>query len=157
MKIVRITPNNLEKYRHVILPFVKRNCKNVNNYRWLYQLKKHHLNQNGTAVIIVLWEGKVISLYALSEYGTKTSILINSPQYEHPHIVTKLLKKMRDELGVCYLKLNINSHEQIKMALNSGYVSFCYTTNELDDIYLWFGAGQWHVNDVIEKEAASDF
>lgn len=156
MKIIQLTPTNLEKYRHALLPFVKRYCKNVNSYRWIYQLRKHHLNKSGTEVILALWEGKVISIYALSEYGTKNSLFLISPQYEDAHIGTKLLEKMRNQLGVCYLKINIKAPEQIKMALNAGYVSFSYEIKENEDIFLWFGAGQWHINDITPKEAASD-
>lgn len=156
MKIVYVTPQNLEKYRHVMLPFVKRFSTDLESYKWLYHLKRHQLNQRGTNIILALWEGKIIAIYAVSEFGTKYSIFLLSPQYRYPHIGTKLLELMKEELGVSYLKLDITNTDLIKMALNAGYVCFSYISTENGSLKLWFGGGTWDSNDIIEPEVVNE-
>lgn len=98
MIIVRITPQNFEKYRYKMLSFVKRFSNDAGDYKWLFHLTKHHFNC-GTKIILALWNGKIISLIAFSKCGKEKSVYIFSPQYHHPAISLKLHEIAKKELG----------------------------------------------------------
>jgi hypothetical protein len=122
-------------------------------YTWLFQLKKHHLHQPGTSIHIALWEGKIIAVAAVSDYGTTHSAFIIAPKYLQTQIQINLFTSLIDELGVCYTKIQYDDKQKIKLALQAGLVCFAYLKGENDQIDLWFGGGHWHINDITEKEA----
>lgn len=155
MKMIDVSVQNWEKYRHPIIQFVKRYDKqNRELYRWIFQLRKHKLSQPGTKIKLALWDGKIIALYAFLNYGTTESIFLISPNYEQTHIGTSILKDIISDLGVCYLCLPYSQPTLLKIALNAGMVAFAYTTQE-QGMKLWLGGGQWNINDISEKEALS--
>ncbi len=158
MKTICITVKNWEKYRRPLTNFVKRYEKKYGeHYSWIYHLRKHQLNNLGTKVKIALWEGKVVAVFAFLNYGTTDSLILISPSYQQTHIGVTLLKGIIEELGVCYTKLSYEQPALIKLALNAGMVAFAYTS-EMEDqkMKLWLGGGQWHINDINEKEASSE-
>lgn len=92
VKIIHITSHTLEKYRRVMLSFVKRYAKNENSYKWLFHIKRQHLQTGRTKIILALWDGKIIALLALSNNGNDRAILLLSPQYQYHTVAAKLLE-----------------------------------------------------------------
>lgn len=155
MKMVSLKSEQWEQYRRPILNFVKRYdpCGLKSNYSWLFQLKKHHLHHPGTSIQLAFWEGKIIALAAVSDYGTTHSTSIIAPKFLQTEVPVSLLTSLIDELGVCYTKIHYDDKQKIKFALQAGLVCFAYLKGNQDDIYLWFGGGHWHTTDITEKEA----
>jgi hypothetical protein len=155
MKFISLSYQQWEKYRRPILDFVKRYDKSTEQqtYKKLFKMKKHHLHEPGTCIKIALWEGKVIALAALTNYGTTFSTLLISPKYIHTQIQANLISSLKDELGVCYQKIRYDDETMIKTVIQAGLVCFAYTNDCNGHTHLWFGGGHWHSNDISEKEA----
>ena len=155
MNIISLTQEQWEKYRRPLFRFVKRYDKAVNQpaCTWLFQLKNHHLNQPGTSIQLVLWEGKIIAVAAVCDYGTTHSLVLIAPKYKNTQIQVNLLTSLINELGVCYTRIRYDDESSIKYALQAGLVCFTYMRGQDNHVYLWFGGGHWHSNDVTEKEA----
>ncbi|ARK29151.1 hypothetical protein [Halalkalibacter krulwichiae] len=155
MKIISLKNQQWEKYRRSILNFVKRYdaCSDKSNYSWLFHFNKSYLDQPGTSIQVALWEGKIIAVAAVCDYGTTHSTLIVSPKYTKTQVQINLYRSLIDELGVCYTKIKYDDQLKIKYALRAGLVCFAYVKNTLDETFLWFGGGHWHTNDITEKEA----
>ncbi|MFC0473716.1 hypothetical protein ACFFHM_25190 [Halalkalibacter kiskunsagensis] len=155
MKIISLKSRHWEQYRRPILNFVKRYDKTMADscYSWLFQLKKHHLHQPGTSIQLALWEGKIIAVAVVSDYGTTNSAFIIAPKYSQTQIQINLFTSLINELGVCYTKIHYDDKQKIKFALQAGLVCFAYLKAENDQIHFWFGGGHWHTNDITEKEA----
>lgn len=152
MKIITVTANNLEKYRSSLLCFVKRYQKEEkNSFRWLFQIRRHHLNNQGTNIKLCIWDGKIIAIFAVKDYGTKDSLFILAPNYYYPNVGCKILEEMKTDLSVCYMKINYTETELIKMALNAGFASLAYSVEQDGTLYLWFGGGQWDKNDLSQN------
>ncbi|WP_100406526.1 hypothetical protein [Bacillus solitudinis] len=153
MKIVTISYENWEKYRRPILNFVKRYDKSASQYVYkkLFKMKKHHLHEPGTCIKLTFWEGKIIAFAAVINYGTTFSSVLLSPRFKNTHLKTTLFASLIDELGVCYQKISYNDKETIKMALQAHLVCFSYTKTQDDQIYLWFGGGHWHSDDITQE------
>jgi hypothetical protein len=155
MKIISLKSHQWEQYRRPILNFVKRydQCHSKSTYSWLFHFKKHHLHQPGTSIQLALWEGKIIAVAAVSDYGTTHSTIVVSPKYLQTQVQINLYTSLIDELGVCYTKIKYNDQQKMKSALQGGLVCFAYLIGNEDEVYLWFGGGHWHKNDITEKEA----
>ncbi|WP_088102699.1 hypothetical protein [Halalkalibacter urbisdiaboli] len=154
MNLITISVNTWEKYRRPVMDFVKRyDTSEQRVYKRLFRMRKHHLNEPGTCLKVVYWEGKIIAVAAVTNYGISFSTLLVSPKYRHSHIQTTLLSSFVDDLGVCYQKIRYDDEVAIKMALQAGLVCFSYIKGNEESVYLWFGGGHWHSDDVTEKEA----
>ncbi|NEU31489.1 hypothetical protein GN156_12015 [bacterium LRH843] len=155
MNIISLSQSQWEKYRRPLLRFIKRFDKSANTttYNWLFQLKGHHLNQPGTSIQLVIWNGKIIAVAAVCDFGTTHSLILLEPKYQKTHIKVTLLTLLIQELGVCYTKIRYDNEDDIKSSLQAGLVCFAYIKGIDDLMYLWFGGGHWHANDVIEHEA----
>ncbi|MCL7747021.1 MULTISPECIES: hypothetical protein [Halalkalibacter] len=155
MKIISLRSRQWEQYRRPILNFVKRHDKDEVSscYSWLFKLKKHHLHQPGTCIKLALWDGKIIAVAAVSDYGTTHSAFIIAPNYSQTEIQINLFTSLINDLGVCYTKIRYDDKQKIKYALQAGLVCFAYLRGDKDQIYLWFGGGHWHTDDITEKEA----
>ncbi|GAE35658.1 hypothetical protein [Halalkalibacter akibai] len=155
MKIVSLKSHQWEQYRRPILNFVKRydHCDVKSTYSWLFHFKKHDLLEPGTSIQLALWEGKIIAVAAVSDYGTTHSTIVVSPRYLPTQVQVNLYNSLLDELGVCYTKIRYDDQTKIKFALQAGLVCFAYLKGEENEIYLWFGGGHWHTTDITEKEA----
>ncbi|UOE95468.1 hypothetical protein [Alkalihalobacillus sp. LMS39] len=154
MRIVTVTPDNWEKYGRVLLQFVKRyerKAKKPNCYRWMYHLRKHHLVQRGNSIKLAFWDGKLVAVFAVVEYGTKESVLLIAPNYKETSIGSILLENMKSDLSVCYYKIPSDATAFIKAAIDAGYVAFRYA-QEQGQTMLWFGGGHWHSSDIVDDE-----
>ncbi|WP_078552597.1 hypothetical protein [Bacillus alkalicellulosilyticus] len=159
MRIIDLTPDNWEKYGRVFLQFVKRYEKRYESdhcFSWLYHLRKSHLCKPGNAVKISYWDGKIIAAFALSDYGKKNSVMLIAPNYEQTAIGSKLIKAMKKDLGVCYLKISYRSPLLVKTALNAGLVGLGYSHKKCGDLLLWFGGGNWNLQDIAKQEASGE-
>lgn len=155
MKLISLSDDQWEKYRRPLLQFVKRydSCQKRSTHKWLFHLKGQNLTQPGTSIQLALWEGKIVAVAAVSDYGTTYSSILVSPRYAHTQIQTRLFISLLDELGVCYTKIRYDQEQKIKVALEAGLVCFAYVEGTDGDAYLWFGGGHWDTRDVIEQEA----
>ncbi|WP_100371898.1 hypothetical protein [Bacillus sp. FJAT-45037] len=155
MKIVTISYENWEKYRRPLLRFSKRFDKTPSKcvYSWIFQLKKHHIEEPGTSIKLALWDGKIIAVSAVASYGSSLSEIVLSPHYQHTHVLSSLIQAVMQDLGVLYKKIRYNHEKSIKQALQSGLVCFSYAEGADGYVYLWFGGGHWHSDDISEKEA----
>ncbi|MGO4887512.1 hypothetical protein ACJ2A9_07140 [Anaerobacillus sp. MEB173] len=155
MQFIKIDKNNWSKYRTSILQFVKCHGEfehTSESYAWLFQLKKDDLDEPGTILHIVLWDGKIIAIAALEQYGLQFSIFIVSPQYRKTDVIIMLYKEISSRVGVYYTKIDYKDIDKIMMALKAGLVSFTYEKTTTGQIALWFGSGHWHSSDIDEKE-----
>lgn len=151
LKIVHISPQNFEKYRHPMLAFVRRYADDVNSYKWLFQLKRQQLEHYTTKIILALWNGKIIAILALSNFGIDHSIFLIAPQYKYPLIGMKLLEIAKKELTESYIVINMNEQKLIKMAHEAGYVSFYGKPKNHDKMYLQFRRNPQHKDEKQEK------
>jgi hypothetical protein len=155
MKIVSLSYDNWEKYRRPLIRFSKRYDKSARQsiYSWIFQLKKHHIEDAGTSIKIALWEGKIIACSVVSHYGSKLSSMLISPKYKQTHLLANLTEATLQDLGVLYRRIRYNDEAGIKLALQAGLVCFSYLEDRDGQVYLWFGGGHWHSDDISEKEA----
>lgn len=155
LKIITINYHNWEKYRRPLIRFTKRYDKAPKQpiHSYVFHLKKHHIEEAGNSIKIALWEGKIIACSVVVNFGTKLSAVLLAPKYKHTHIQRSLIESSMQDLGVMYKKIKYNDEAGIKMALQSGLVCFTYIHESDGQVYLWFGGGHWHSDDISEKEA----
>jgi RimJ/RimL family protein N-acetyltransferase len=151
MRLVQLSAQQLNKYRKMIVTFIKNHGDRritKDALRWVKQAGEEELEKEGTLLLCATEQQRVIGVVIVANYGIEESFITVHQHYRNRHVGKLMVKAVIERLGKIYGRVAIDNIPSLKVCLDNGMVAFELFTGPTGKPTLWLGGGAWDKADV---------
>ena len=151
MKILQLSSEQFTKHRTTLLQFIRRHGEQritLRALRWLKKLPPSKLNQPGTMILTALHHGRIEGILVIGEYGREEALVVVHPETRNSGVGKEMLDHLFRKIDRAYGRVAIDNIPSMKMCFGMGMVAIHLTTGPTGKPTLWFGMGNWSLDDL---------
>jgi GNAT superfamily N-acetyltransferase len=150
MEIRQLTIEEIKKYRHNLIRFIRKFSDGritLRAIRWFKQLNLENVSP-GTLVVVSLEGKKLTGVIIICHYGLEESLIAVHHSYRKQGVGITLLNHTLQHLEKVYTRVACDNIPSLKVCFACGLCAFHLIKGPTGKPTLWLGGGNWSPQDI---------